>query len=33
MSVKFTFQFIAMEMIVQRNTVSLGTIPKRLEYL
>ena len=33
MSFKFAFQFIATEMIVLGNTVSPGTIPKRLEPL
>lgn len=33
MSFKFAFQFIATEMIVLGNTVSPGTIPKRLEHL
>lgn len=33
MSFKFAFQFIATEMIVLGNTVSPGTIPKRLENL
>lgn len=32
-SFKFAFQFIATEMIVLGNTVSPGTIPKRLEHL
>ncbi|ECG1336925.1 IS4 family transposase, partial [Salmonella enterica subsp. indica] len=30
---KLAFQFIATEMIVLGNTVSPGTIPKRLEHL
>ncbi|MCS2159510.1 IS4 family transposase [Scandinavium sp. H11S7] len=33
MSFKFAFQFIATEMIVLGNTVSPGTIPRRLEHL
>lgn len=32
-SFKFAFQFIVTEMIVQGNTASPGTIPKRLEHL
>ena len=32
-SFKFAFKFIATEMIVLGNTVSPGTIPKRLEHL
>ncbi|EDN7234495.1 IS4 family transposase, partial [Salmonella enterica subsp. enterica] len=32
-SFKLAFQFIATEMIVLGNTVSPGTIPKRLEHL
>ena len=32
-SFKFAFQFIATEMIALGNTVSPGTIPKRLEHL
>ncbi|EBY5128057.1 IS4 family transposase, partial [Salmonella enterica subsp. enterica serovar Brazzaville] len=32
-SFKFAFQFIATEMTVPGNTVSPGTIPKRLEHL
>ena len=33
MSFKFAFQFIATEMIVLGNTVSPGTIPRRLQHL